>query len=82
MRKLRPKDFIHLTNFFLHFLGGPHLWHMEVPRLGTELELQLPAYTTAIAMPDPSHVCDLHHSSRQSWILNPLSRPGIKFTCS
>ena len=32
---------------------------MEVPRLGTELELQLPAYTTATATPDPSHVCDL-----------------------
>jgi len=25
------------------------------------------------AMPDPSHVCDLHHSSRQCRILNPLS---------
>ena len=35
---------------------------MEVPRLGAELELQWPAYTTAIAMPDPSRVCDLHHS--------------------
>ena len=21
---------------------------------------------------DPSHACDLHHSSRQPWILNPL----------
>ena len=31
---------------------GPHLWHMEVPRLGVELELQLPAYTTATATPD------------------------------
>ena len=40
---------------------------MEVPRLGVELEL--PAYT--IAMPDLSHVCDLHHSSRQHQILNP-----------
>ena len=30
---------------FLEF----HLWHMEVPRLGIELELQLPAYTTATA---------------------------------
>ena len=47
---------------------------MEVSRLGVELELQLPAYTTAIAMPDPSRVCDLHHSSQQCWILNPLSR--------
>ena len=33
---------------------------MEVPRLGVESELQLTAYTTAIAMPDMSCVCDLH----------------------
>ena len=26
---------------FVCFLG-PHLWHVEVPRLGVELELQLP----------------------------------------
>ena len=49
-----------------------HLWHMEVPRLGVKLELQLPAYTTAIATQDPSHVCDLHHSSWQRWILTLL----------
>ena len=42
-------------------------------KLGVKLELQLPAYTTAIAMRDPSHICDLHHSSRQCQILNPLS---------
>ena len=30
---------------------------MEVPRLGIELELQLLAYTTAKAMPEPSHIC-------------------------
>ena len=47
---------------------------MEVPRLGVERELQLPAYTTATAMPDLSHVCDLHHSSGQHQILNPLSK--------
>ena len=46
---------------------------MEVPRLGIELELQLLAYITATAMWDPSHICDLHHSSRQCRILNPLS---------
>ena len=28
---------------------------------------------TATATWDPSCVCDLHHSSRQCWILNPLS---------
>ena len=46
---------------------------MEVPRLGVELELLLLAYTTAKAMWDPSHICKLHHSSRQHWTLNPLS---------
>ena len=25
------------------------------------------------AMPDPNHICDLHHSSQQQWILNTLS---------
>ena len=45
---------------------------MEVPRLGVKLELQLPAYTTATAMPDLSHDCSPHHSSQQHQILNPL----------
>ena len=26
------------------------------------------------ATPDPSHLCNLHHSSWQCWILNPLSK--------
>ena len=29
---------------------------------------------TATARPDPSCVCNLHHSSWQCWILNPLSK--------
>ena len=52
---------------------GPNSQHMEVPRLGVELELQLPAYTTATATPDLSLVRNLHHSSRHHCILNPLS---------
>ena len=49
------------TNVF--FFLGPHLQHMEVPRLRIELELQLPAYKglepylqpmpKPVAMPDP-----------------------------
>ena len=31
------------------------------------------AYATATAMPDLSRVCNLHHSSWQRQILNPLS---------
>ena len=45
---------------------------MEVPGLEVESELQLLAYTIATATPDLSHICDLHHSSGQHWILNPL----------
>ena len=48
--------------------------HMEVPRLEAESEVQLPAYTTAIAMQDLSRICNLNHGSRQCWILNPLSK--------
>ena len=47
---------------------------MEVPRLGVELELQPSAYTTATATGDLSHTCDLHHSSQQQQIPDPLSK--------
>ena len=42
-----------LVFFFFGFLGL-HPWHMEVPRLGVESELHLPAYATATATPDLS----------------------------
>ena len=65
-----------LNFFFLSFLQllGPLLRQMEVPGLGVESELQLPAYARAIATQDLSHVCDLHHSSRQRRNLDPLSK--------
>ena len=59
--------------FFIFCSLGLHLWHMEVPRLGVGSELQLLAYATATETQDPSCVCDLHHSSQQHRILNPLS---------
>ena len=59
-------DYLRLP--FIFFLGLL-LRHVEVPRLGVEVELQLPAYTTATAMPDLSQMCDLGHQ-----ILNPLSK--------
>ena len=71
--KIVPCGYLHLYRYLTCiFFGGPHLRHMEVPRLGVEWELPLPA--TATATPDPSHIWDLHHSSRQHWILNPLSK--------
>ena len=49
---------------------------MEVPKLGVESELHQLAYTTAIAMQDPSCLYKLQHSSWQHQILNPLSWAG------
>ena len=61
----------------LFFFLGPWVWHMEVPRLGVKSELQLLAHTTATATPEPSCVRDLHHSSQQCWIFNPLSEARV-----
>ena len=59
--------------FFFFRATATQPWHMEVPRPEVKLELQLPAYTTAIATLDPSYIHDLNHSSRQHQILNPLN---------
>ena len=63
----------HSGVFFFRFLQ-PNPQHMEVPRLGVELELQLMAYTTATATQNLSHVCNLHHSSQQRRILNAVTK--------
>ena len=68
-------DFLPRLFFFFSFQGpflGPHLRHMEIPRLEVKSELHLLAYTRAA--PDPSRICNLHHSSLQYRILNPLSK--------
>ena len=64
--------FLLFLKFKKNFFKGPHLWHMEVPRLGVDMELQLPAYTTAPATQDPRLVCNLHHNSGQCLIPDPL----------
>ena len=68
-----PERVLFCLLFFKKCFLEPHLWHMEVPRVWVESELRFPAYARITATQDPSHVCDLHHSSRQHWILNPLS---------
>ena len=35
-----------------------------------------------MAIPDPSHICDLHHSSWQRQILTLWAKPGIKLASS
>ena len=63
-------------NFF--FFLWPHLWHLEVPRLGVKMELQLPTYTTAT--PNLSQDCSLCLSLWHRWILNLLSKTSA-WTC-
>ena len=58
---------------YLFFLG-PHLWHMEILRLGTESELQLLAYITAMATPTGSRsevYLQPMHSLQYCQILKP-----------
>ena len=65
--------------FILFFLRATPVAYGSSQARG-ELELQLIAYSTATATWDPSHVGDLHHSSRQRWIPDPLSKAGDR-TC-
>ena len=66
-----------IVKFFFAFLGL-HVQHMDVPRLGVEMDLQPLACATATAMPDPSQVCDLHCSPWQHLIFNPLSEARVQ----
>ena len=52
--------------FFLSFVFlGPHLRHVDVPRLVVKSEPQVQ---------NPSCICNLYHSSQQCWVLKPLSK--------
>ena len=62
---------IHIWHFLFCFIG-PHPWHVKIPTGGVGLEPQLQAYNTATAMWDLSCICDLHNSSWQCQIFNPL----------
>ena len=63
-----------LYSFFFPLFLGLLLRHMEALRLGVRLKQQLLAYTTATVTPDLSSFCDLHHSSWQRQIPNPLNK--------
>ena len=64
--------YVHI--YFVKKFLGPCSQHMEVASLGVDLELHLPATATATAMWDLNHICNLHHSSWQHWIPDPLSK--------
>ena len=59
----------------LVYFGYSHAYSTwKVLGSGPKAELQLPAYTTATATPDPSCTCDVCHSLWQHQVLNPLSK--------
>ena len=60
------------NTIFPFLFKGPLPWHVEIPRLGVQVDLQLPACATATATWGPSHIFNLPHSSRQHQVLNPL----------
>ena len=71
------KHFLNRIHFFFFlsfclFRAAPMAYRDS--QAGVESELQFLAYATAAAMPDLSHICNLHHSSWQCWVLNPLSK--------
>ena len=74
--------FMCLTHSEVKKRGNMSVWSREwavgaaygTSRLGVKSELQLPACATTTVTPDLSHICNLHYSSWQCQILNPLSR--------
>ena len=59
--------------FFFFLLSSAALVAYGSSQARVELELQLPAYITAIATWDLRRVCDLHHGSWKHQIPNPLN---------
>ena len=72
MKSLTIQELEHLILFLFCFvlLFRAASTEYESPRLEVELELQLQgtATATATATWDPSHICNLHHSSWQNRI--------------
>ena len=58
--------------FFLSFRAVSKAYGSSQAR-GQIGAVAAPAYVIAIATQDPSRICNLHHSSQQHWILNPLN---------
>ena len=59
--------FVFFSFLFFRVAPAAHGGFQAMDRIGA-------AYATALATPDPSRICDLHHNSPQRWILNPLNK--------
>ena len=54
--------------FFFFCFSGLHVWHLDVPGLGVESELQLQVYTTDTDTLNLSYICKVHCSLWQSML--------------
>ena len=51
-------DLLLASLFFFFFFPHGLLWHIEIPRLGVQLELRLQVFATVMATSDPSYIFD------------------------
>ena len=61
-------------SFFLSFFVRAALTPYGNSQSMDWIRATAPGYVRATVTPDPSHICNLHHSSRQSQILHPPSK--------
>ena len=79
-RAAKMMIFFSLYFFFFFVFLGPYPRHMEIPSLGVKSELQLPAYTRATAMPDPSQATSVTYTTGHGTTrsLTHWASPGIE----
>ena len=70
--EINKQSYFFFFFFFGLFRATPTAYGSSQAR--KQSELQLLAYTIAIATQDLSHICDLHHSSQHHQIPDPLSK--------
>ena len=68
--------------FVLFCFLGPHLWHIGVPRLRVESELQLPSYPQPLQWWDPRASATYTTAHNNAGSPTHWGRPGIKLASS
>ena len=76
------RGFLFVCFLFCSCFLGPYLRHMEVPRLGIESELQLPAYITAMATQIWTASSTYTTAQGNTRSLTHWARPGLEPTTS
>ena len=64
--------FLKNNSFFFFFMAVPEAYGSSLAQGWIRAAAE--TYSTTMAMPDPSFICDLDCRLGQHWILNPLSK--------